>query len=95
MNRSILLAALLTTACAAGDQVPTVETGITARIMATPPASGDDLVVDSLVVQVEEIVFDADGPNGSISISGHSSQPKHTSLRMRLPTLRYAASSAS
>jgi hypothetical protein len=66
---AILLAAPLAGCVDSPGNAPDVHQGITAKMAAAPPESGDDLVIDSLVVQVLEVVFDADGPNDSISIS--------------------------
>lgn len=66
MNRPLILAAFLLTAC--GGTAQQVDAGVTARLRAEVPADAD-LVIDSLVVQVREVVFDAEGPDGSISLT--------------------------
>lgn len=66
MIRWSLILPLALAAC--GGSAPDVETGVTARLRAIAASSGE-LTVDSLVVQVREVVFDADGPDESISLT--------------------------
>lgn len=64
-----VLPLLLTAACGAAGSVPELDGALTARLSAATPSASSGLVIDTLVVQVSEVVFDAEGPGGSISLS--------------------------
>jgi hypothetical protein len=67
----VLAAISVVTACVGGrdEGGDAASEGVTARIQVPSSMRSSHLAVDSLVVQVGEIVFDAEGPSGSLSVT--------------------------
>lgn len=66
---TLTLVMLVLPACGGTGAGFDIDQGITARMAATAPAEEDGLSIDTLVVQVIEVVFDAEGPDDDISIT--------------------------